>query len=53
MRAGPLRFVGDVPVVLRADPNAPGRPVTRAGDIMTSVPITALMPPCPSTRLRG
>ncbi len=41
MRAGPSRFVGDVPVVLRADPNAAGRPVTRVGDIMTSAPITA------------
>ena len=35
------RFVDDVPVVLHADPNAAGRPVTRVGDIMTSVPITA------------
>ncbi len=41
MRTGPSCFVGDVPVVLRADPKAAGRPAMRVGDIMTSVPITA------------
>ena len=41
MSAVPSRFVDDVPVVLHADPDAAGPPLTRVGDIMTSVPITA------------